>query len=246
MINLLGIELQAYTALVGAAVVISMAGVIVAHPGQRGSVFNALLAGLIGGLIVGRLVHVLLNIAYFRFHVGEAFNISAGGLDWHGVTIGALLALRWWARRADLPLSSLQRALAVAVPLIGAAAWAGCSVQHCSYGAEVATLADYPPLTVHEAPDIYGFYAPRYNPQLVGSLTGAVITLAVGATVLITPWKKYQLWITIALWCAVMFVLGFMRGDYALMLAGLRVDQWLDLLLGAAALLIVMRRADVP
>lgn len=246
MVNLFGIELQAYTALVGAAVVISMACVIVAHAGQRSRVFNALLASLIGGLVIGRLVHVLLNVAFFRFHLSEAFNISAGGLDWHGVTIGALLTLRWWACRADLPLSSLQRMLAVAVPLIGAAAWAGCSVQHCSYGAEVTTLADYPPLTVHEAPDIYGFYAPRYNPQQIGALIGAVMTLAVGATVLITPWKKYQLWLTIALWCAVMFVLGFMRGDYALMLAGLRADQWLDLVLGAAALLIVVRRADVP
>ena len=61
---------------------------------------DAGLGACLGGVIGARIVHVLLNWAYFADNLSEALHPNAGGLDWHGAVIGGLigLALVAWVR----------------------------------------------------------------------------------------------------------------------------------------------------
>lgn len=234
-ITFLGASLSFYKLILSVTILIFMGALIYrTHPLARAAVYHTLLAGIISGVIVARAVHVLLNIAYFRYNMGEAFTIGAGGLDWRGATIGAIVGVFLMARRYPaLNIRQVSDQLAFGVPLIGFAAWAGCDVMRCAYGTEIPTLTDYPAVIVHEAPDIFGFYAARFYPHLIGMLSAIglmIITIALNQA---NQWHGRRLWLVIALWAGVMFGIGFLRGDYALMLFGLRAGQWVDLTLGA-------------
>src|SRR3954447_9846678 len=65
---------------------------------------DAGLGACLGGVIGARIVHVLLNWAYFADNLSEALHPNAGGLDWHGAVIGGLigLALVAWVRKLRL------------------------------------------------------------------------------------------------------------------------------------------------
>src|SRR5215212_5278159 len=60
---------------------------------RPGIVIDAGLGACLGGVIGARIVHVLLNWAYFADNLSEALRPSAGGLDWHGAVIGGLVGL---------------------------------------------------------------------------------------------------------------------------------------------------------
>src|SRR4051794_33575567 len=90
------------------------------------ALIDAGLGGCLAGVIGARIVHVLLNWAYFADNLSEALHPNAGGLDWHGAVIGGLigLALIAWVRR--LKLRDLLDALLPALPLLAFAGWLGC------------------------------------------------------------------------------------------------------------------------
>src|SRR5690606_34582458 len=119
--------------------------------------------------------HVLLALAYFKDHVGEAFSLRAGGLSWHGALFGGLLGAWLVARWRRLPFRPVADALALAWPLGVIAVWAGCLASACGYGAEVWTLAAYPEWMVSEAPDVFGVVVPRYNAGQFGLGLGAAL-----------------------------------------------------------------------
>ncbi len=70
--------------------------------------------------------------------------------------------------------------LAFALPWIAAAAWVGCAAAGCAYGAEVRTLADYPPGVTAELRDVYGIAAPRWNTPLYGVVLAGMMVGVVG------------------------------------------------------------------
>jgi phosphatidylglycerol---prolipoprotein diacylglyceryl transferase len=225
------LSVRLYTLVLALAVLIS-ASVGVRHVRQQGPVgpvVDVYLGGLIGGMVIGRLVHVLLNWNYFAYNLNETFQLAAGGLDWHGAVIGGLIGLMIVARWRQVELSLLHDSLTIALPLLALAGWFGCWSAACGYGAEVTNMADYPALLVWEAPDVFGIYAPRFNTQVLGILVVAVI-LGIAMVLIWRDWLRHvRFWLVLVLLSAVMFGLGFLRGDYALFAGGLRLDQWLDL-----------------
>lgn len=192
---------------------------------------DAGLAVCLGGVIGARIVHVLLNWAYFADNLSEALHPSAGGLDWHGAVIGGLIGLTlvaWWRK---LNLRTLLDALAPALPLLAFVGWLGCWAAVCAYGAEVDTLAHYPAFAAAETRDVYGIIAPRYNTQIFG-MALALILLIVSVILIRQGWLTHRrFWFLLALLSAGMFGIGFFRGDYAIIVAGLRSDQVLDVIL---------------
>lgn len=207
------------------------------------------LAALAGAILGGRALHVLTHADYFRLNLAEALSPSAGGLDWHGAVWGGLVLAWGYSRVARLPFRPVLPALALALPILVAAAWGGC-VQSpnngCAVGREVATLADYPPLVVAELRDVFGIVAPRWNLPLFGICVAALLLLVVG-------WQRRAgagtggFWWALALLAGGMFALGFLRADTVLMLGILRADQCLDLLTCAAALVCAARgRSPAP
>ncbi len=195
---------------------------------KRGYHVDALLVAFFGALVLGRVGHVLLNWAHFQFNIGEITQIERGGLDWHGAVVGAFMGLWLMSRWRGIELSLVLDRLALIVPLMAMAAWAGCIAADCAYGAEVDTLAHYPPITVWEAEDLYGIYLPRFNPQLLGIISGGVLFIAALGIAWLGWFTGKRIWLILLLLSIVMFVLGFLRGDYAVIIAGLRLDQWFD------------------
>jgi phosphatidylglycerol---prolipoprotein diacylglyceryl transferase len=193
------------------------------------TLIDAGLAACLGGVIGARIVHVLLNWAYFADNLSEALRPSAGGLDWHGALIGGLLGLALIAGWRKLELRTLLDALSPALPLLAFAGWLGCWAAVCGYGAEVDTLAHYPAFAAAETRDVFGIVAPRYNTQLFGMVL-ALALLIVSAILIRRGWLRYRrFWLLLALLSVGMFVIGFFRGDYAVVIAGLRADQVLDI-----------------
>jgi phosphatidylglycerol:prolipoprotein diacylglycerol transferase len=202
---------------------------------RPGPLVDVGLAALVAGLLLARLEHVLLNWNYFAYNVSEALQLNAGGLDWHGALLGALIGGTVVARWRRVNTRDLLDAMTLGLPLMAHAAWYGCWAANCAYGVEVDTLAHFPAWAVSEAADIYGIAEPRYNTQIFGLwLTGALFLVAV-----IVLWQGWlagaRFWLILALFSAGMFVIGFFRGDDAPVLNGLRLDQWLDAIVGAVS-----------
>jgi prolipoprotein diacylglyceryltransferase len=222
--------------LMAVAIVMSMGTVTVRYRARQvvpaGRVMDVGLAALVGALLLARAVHVMLHWSYFSIHPAEIGQFRAGGLDWHGAVIGGWLGLWSMARYRALKLPLLLDAVALVVPLLAFAAWWGCGANHCAYGSEVQTLADYPGWLVWEERDLTNSIAPRYAVQPLGMLAAACIGLGVVIAYrrgwgIATPGRRLGA-VLVALGLSG-FALGFLRGDYAVMVGGLRADQWLDL-----------------
>jgi phosphatidylglycerol:prolipoprotein diacylglycerol transferase len=228
--------LQTYTLALALGIGVSTAYGLYRARKRPGALVDVALGALVVGLLLARLEHVLLNWNYFAYNVNEAFQLNAGGLDWHGAVIGGLLGGYIVARWRRVGTRDLLDPLILALPLIAHAAWYGCWAANCAYGVEVDTLAHFPSWAVGETADIYGIAAPRYNTQIFGLwLTGVLLIIA-----MILLWRGWlrdvRFWLILALFSLGMFVIGFFRGDYSPMLNGLRLDQWLDAIAGISAL----------
>jgi len=225
--------LSTYVLLVGAGIVLSITFCAwalrdVARPGQ---VVDAGIGGLFCGLISARAVHVLLQWEYFSLHRPEITQLDAGGLDWRGAVIGVVVGVMIIGKLRGLPLSRLFDALAVCLPLIGVLAWVGNGAIHAAYGAEVDNLTNYPVWLVWEERDIFNTIAPRYATQRIGAVL-MIGLLLLALTLHMRGWLHgRRAPFILALTAAVMFGIGFLRGDFAVMVGGLRQGQWLDLLL---------------
>jgi phosphatidylglycerol---prolipoprotein diacylglyceryl transferase len=241
------LTVQTYTLLVGLGIVLAIGIVLVFYRlrfvTHSGAIIDVCLAGLVGGLVVGRAFHVLLNWIYFRENTAEIIRIVSGGINWHGAVIGALLVIipATRLRRVRLPL--LLDGMALALPLVAFMAWWGCGAARCAYGAEVDNLSHYPSFVVWETQDIFNLRAPRYATQPLGMWLGAGLLTVMS----VTHWRQLfagrRFWLALALFAGGMFVLGFLRGDYALIVAGLRADQGLDLALVALGIVFLLRRS---
>lgn len=223
-------SIRTFTLVVALAILISGGIAIARQRGKAspGALVDVVLGGLVCGVLLARFTHVLINWDYFTDHTDEITQLTAGGLDWHGAVIGGLIGMALVARWRRVDVRDLIDALTLALPLIGLAGWFGCVPALCGYGAEVPTLANFPPLVASETQDIFGIYAPRFNTQFLGMLLCGG-TLIIAVVLLLSGRLRYRrFWGVLALLSLGMLVLGFLRGDHAMYAAGLRLDQWLD------------------
>lgn len=215
----------------------------------RGRIVDVCLAALVCAVIGARIGHVLLNTEYFAAHPDEMTRLNAGGLNWHGALLGGLIGTFGMAWLRKVPLLPLLDAFAPGLPVVAWGGWAACGANACGYGAEVDNLANYPAFLVAERADIYGLVLPRYDTQQIGSY----LALGILIIALFLTWRGlftgYRFWLILGLFSAGMFFLGFLRGDAAIRVGNLRLDQWLDLgfMLGAVmAALITRYRKTLP
>ena len=188
---------------------------------------------LTGGLLGGRLLYVLLNLAYFSQHPLESLAIWRGGISFHGAFIGGGIALLIWSAAGRRPIWQWTDLLCPALALGGVFGWLACLAGGCAYG-EAGRGALY-----LRAPDIYGVVARRFPTQwfgigqsllLLGLLLWALFRQRAGL-----PTALYLIG-----YFGGQFVLEFWRGDEVPYLGALRLTQWLDLLLFLAGLALLV------
>ncbi len=227
--------LPRYTSLIGIGIMLGLAVMIQRTRGvyRAGKIIDVGLAGVIGGVIVARAVHVWVHWTYFQAHTDEITRLRAGGLDWHGAVIGALLAMVLMARMRGVMFRRLLMPMALVLPLVGLMAWWGCYEAQCSYGAEVENLSYHPAWQVWEAPDIFNISAPRYRTQQIGMALSIGLLILAGSVTLYTRRRKRHypalFGFMVIVFSAGMFMIGDLRGDAVPIIAGLRADQWLDI-----------------
>ena len=106
---------------------------------SQDTIYNLFLWGIIGGLIVSRLVHVIDHVVT---HPGEPIQlISFAGLSLLGAIGGALLGAWIYTRVKKITWSSLAivgDAVAVGAPVAQAIGRIGCAINGCCYGKPVS------------------------------------------------------------------------------------------------------------
>ena len=230
-ITLFGRQWYTFTVLLMLGAVLLLLWLVYYTPkGKRIATFDVFLAGLVGGIVIGRLVHVALQWQYFVDRTHEIRKIyEQGGLDWHGVFIGALFSMLLLARLRTIDIARMLDTFAVLIPLLALLGWWGCGTIGCAYGLPVEHMTDYPRGITWLQRDIYGVIEPRFATQLLGIIWSTILLLL--AIVLHRrDWlRDTRLWLMVLLLSIGIFGIGFLRGDFSLTLYNLRDEQWLDL-----------------
>ncbi|MGC8825389.1 MAG: prolipoprotein diacylglyceryl transferase [Anaerolineae bacterium] len=188
---------------------------------------------LTGGLLGGRLLYVLLNLAYFSQHPLESLAIWRGGISFHGAVIGGGIALLIWSAAGRQPIWQWADLLCPALALGGAFGWLACLAGGCAYGEAGRGLLYL------RAPDIYGVMARRFPTQWFG-IGQSLLLLGI----VFWAQSRRRAGLPTALYLigcfGGQFVLEFWRGDEVPYLSALRLTQWLDLLLFLAGLALLV------
>lgn len=200
---------------------------------------DAALAAITLGVVSARLGYAAVNWTYFQDHLVEIVQIWQGGLNWHAGVIGGSIGAWLIAHRSvDRPPAAIMDVLAVGAPLGVAFGWVGCYLSACAYGRELFP-GDVFFFLNSDAPDIYGSINPRWPSQLLGAAWGLIVFLGLWLTRLRSWPNGARYWLFITAYSVGAWLIGFTRGDDAPLLAGWRLDQWLDLafvLIGLIAL----------
>jgi prolipoprotein diacylglyceryltransferase len=198
---------------------------------SRAKIADVCLAGLVGGVVAGRALHVVIWRDYFTVHSGDIPRLTSGGIHAEAALCGALVGAALMAYLRGVHLRSLLDKVALLLPLMSFAAWWGCLTARCAYGDSVLTLTAYPPFLVHEAPDLFGIIEPRFATQPAGMLLSAGLFVLAVILHHLNVLSGKRFWLILLLWSAGMFGLSFLRGDTMPVFVSLRLDGWLHLLL---------------
>ena len=185
----------------------------------------------IASWIGARAYHVAMQWDYYSARPDEIAQIGLGGLAMRGALMAGFIVLVIYARWRRLAFAKIADACALGLALGQAIGWTGALVQGANYGVVSDTQV------AMDLPDLYGLVAPRFPLQHAEIFLFAA--LFVGLVIL--AYAKPQPGVVFAIYLLVAstgnLMLGFQRGDETLYIGELRVDQWVDALGIAAALL---------
>ncbi|HHD63448.1 MAG TPA: prolipoprotein diacylglyceryl transferase [Desulfobulbaceae bacterium] len=130
--------------------------------------FYALLFAILGA----RLLYVLINLAYYRFHLLEIFYIWRGGLVFYGGFIAAVAAVYFRLRFYRLSIWIIADIAAPALVLAQAVGRFGCLAAGCCYGAS-CTL----PFAIHfsDPQSLAPLHVPLHPTQMYHAAANGII-----------------------------------------------------------------------
>jgi prolipoprotein diacylglyceryltransferase len=229
--TMFGRQWYTYTLLLMFGALLTLIWLIYQAPqGKRTATIDVFLAGLVGGVLLGRLVHVVLQWQYFVDHTPEIRKIyEEGGLNWHGIVIGALFAMTLMAKIQKIEMQPLLNSLALLMPILVLIGWWGCGTIGCAYGLSVERMADYPAGITWAQPDIFGITEPRFATQLFGALWAMALFVLALILHRKNGLSNARLWLLLLLLSSGNSAIAFWRGDFSVSVYSLRVEQWLDL-----------------
>src|SRR5690606_37583121 len=102
-------------------------------PQNRGRVFDVCLAALIGGVLLGRGLHVILNWEFFADRLELIWQLHReGGLNWQATVIGALIADYTMAKFRKLELTPLLTNAVIILPFLAFMSYYACATASCA------------------------------------------------------------------------------------------------------------------
>ena len=221
----------------------------VARGGQRGDISAIALWAVPAGVIGARLYHVVTDYELYTHDAWRALAIWDGGLGIPGGMAAGVVAGFVVARRRHLPIPALLDTVAPALPLAQAIGRWGNWFNQELYGRPTTVpwalhidLAHRPPGLAQIATYHPTFlYESLWNFALVG------LILLVERSARLRPGRLFAVYV--AGYSLGRFLIERMRIDYAHTIAGLRVNEWVSLVLFVAAVVIlatgrVTRRGD--
>jgi len=176
---------------------------------------DILLIGLIGGILGGRIDFVMQNSSYFQGNIDQIGQFFNGGIGYHGVVWGALLATALFCRIKQRSWSKQLANLTLFMPIWHTAGWAACWLDGCAYG-QTAYIGWF----TAELPDHLGVIAVRYQTQLAGLALSLCITLTVCLWFRTVDNRSDRFWLAFFLCQIAMFSISFWRGDMLLIQYG--------------------------
>jgi prolipoprotein diacylglyceryltransferase len=185
------------------------------------------------GAIGARAYHVALNWEYYVARPSEILLLDLGGLAMRGALIAGLAGLVFYARLRNISVGKLADGAVLGLAIGQAVGWIGAY----TWGANYGIVSDSP--IALDLPDAYGLIAPRFPIQPLEIILFTALFIGLIGLAL-HPVSVGRLSLTYCLIASIVnFGLGFGRGDETLMIAGLRIDQWVDALFAVSALVIL-------
>ena len=242
--------LNTYTFLIALAALASLAWAW--FYARDAGIFAVALLLAFGALVGGRAVYVALHWDYFHEHAHEI--VSLAGLSEHGAILGGAIACyasRITHRPSPAQLSIFNSQFSILNSqffiLLAIAASIGCIPNGCAYGREVFWQTDGADSLAWwlraDWPDAYLVNNPRWPTQAFMALWLAITGALMWAGACLRRAPLAFLPLLIVSFAIGDFLIQFLRGDSALMVAGLRIYQWFDLALALlAAVAIILRR----
>ena len=232
-----------YSLLVSAAVI----SVVVAAwlPARDWRVpMNALVIAAIA-LALGRAGFVALNWHYFSEHPNEIASLA--GISEHAAIAGGAIGY-WLLAKAHQPITNYHLPLTFALLLIALAASLGCIPAGCAFGREVFWQTDGAGslawLLRADWPDATLTNNPRWPAQalLAGWLALGLVWMGWAAARRCHSVGRWALPAAVLWFAACDFMVQFVRGDAALMLANWRIFQGFDVMLAGVSALVLSRQ----
>lgn len=193
-------------------------------------------AAFAGGVIGGRLAHVVMNTSYYSSLL-SVLDMREGGLSIHGVLLGGMVSLLIYVKYSRVPFGTLVDIASPGVVLGQGIGRIGCFFSGCCYG--ISTSGTWGVLT-RFAPGLrhpYQLYESTANFLIFALLMYFRKRFKMSGHIFLTYIFSYS---------ASRFFLEFLRdnSDYY---AGLSMGQWVSLITAFAALvsfLILKRRQE--
>lgn len=199
-------------------------------------VVDFICAALLGGMLGGRALYVALHWEWFARSPWEMPAIWHGGLVWYGGFLGGLAGGWWYAKAKRL---ALMRVLDQMIPFLAlghAIGRVGCFLNGCCYGRPTGA-----------------WYGVVFTGQTVPILPTQLLE-AIGLVALFLWLKRLQCPSVLSRagglfgcyligYGALRFLLEFLRGDQAVWLVGLTLQQLISLVMLFAGGLLLCRRA---
>ena len=201
------------------------------------TLLDAALVVVICGSAGARIYHVLTHWDYYQQNTGDILNFAQGGLGLSGGVILGLAALALWALVRRVSFWPLADAGALGLALAQSIGWNAARLVGANYG--VVSDAGF----AQDLPDVYGIVAPRVPVQGFAMIFFFMLFL----TLVWIAWRiRPRAGIVFLVYLIVAalggLVLGTLRGDETLIWNGWRVDQWVDLILVAIGLVVLVTK----
>jgi len=195
---------------------------------------------LISGIIGARILHVIVNLGYYRFNPIEIFMITKGGLAFYGGLIASTIAGIVFIKVNRMPVWNTGDLTAPYIALGQAIGRIGCFLNGCCYGVackETIFAVKFPGDTVYRVPT-----------QLIASI---VLLFMYGILRYFAEKKIFKgnlFFVYLAMYSVQRFSVEFLRGDLDRGFLNLTVSQHISaivLIIASAIFFIRMKHGKV-